>query len=97
MFISAYTTAANSSLPQPDTSGDGGSSINKQTNKQTTTTECCICCDRKVGLTRSPQTSQFSVDKQIDERLVIPESHLYFSFHKQVCPIQSIPNQRLRF
>jgi len=31
MFISAYTTAATSSLSQLDTSGDGGSSINKQT------------------------------------------------------------------
>jgi len=76
MFISAYTTAVISSLPHPDTSGDGVSSTNKQT-----TTECCICCDRKVGLMRSPQTSPFSVGKQIDGRLVIPERHLYLPFH----------------
>jgi hypothetical protein len=93
MFISSCTKAVTSSFPQPDTSGDVGvgSSRNNQQQQQQV-------CNRKAGFMPSPHNSPFSVGKQSYERFVLQESDLCLPFHQQqICPIQLIPNQHLRF
>jgi len=78
MFISAYTTAATSSLPQPDTSGRA---VLEKISNNNNNNRVLYLLRQESRLYTVSSDLAFSVGKQIDEQLVLQESDLYLPFH----------------